>query len=405
MIKMTRHCGCNYVLIPGQIGPTGPTGPAGSGGDLPSASCYSDYLFWNENNKDWEVGSTEVHLGCNAGVTQGLQSVAIGNNAGNQQGTQSVAIGTDAGSVNQGGFAIAIGQTAGQTNQQNGTIAIGTEAGLTDQQIGGIAIGSGAASNTQQSRAIAIGVNSGETTQQSNAIAIGFGAANQNQQGNGIAIGTSAAFSNQQPNAIAIGNNAGPTSQGANSIAIGLFAGNPTQAANSIALNASGSGLAPATNGFFARPIRTSTDALPVLMYNDGTYEIVYSIGENAKTFVINHPLHKDKYLVHACLEGPEAGVYYRGEVLVDETQEAVVILPDYVDSLATDFTIQLTSIRDGKKKTTLPETSRVEKGQFTVYAESGSYFWTVYGKRLTIDVEPSKEEVVVKGDGPYTWI
>jgi len=36
-----------------------------------------------------------------------------------------------------------------------------------------------------------------------------------------------------------------------------------------------------------------------------------------SKTFVREHPLNKDKYLVHACLEGPEAGVYYRGERLI----------------------------------------------------------------------------------------
>ena len=32
------------------------------------------------------------------------------------------------------------------------------------------------------------------------------------------------------------------------------------------------------------------------------------------KTFIINHPLDDSKYLVHACLEGPEAGIYYRGD-------------------------------------------------------------------------------------------
>ena len=31
------------------------------------------------------------------------------------------------------------------------------------------------------------------------------------------------------------------------------------------------------------------------------------------KSFVIDHPLHEDKYLMHATLEGPEGGIFYRG--------------------------------------------------------------------------------------------
>ena len=60
------------------------------------------------------------------------------------------------------------------------------------------------------------------------------------------------------------------------------------------------------------------------------------------KTFVIQHPLDKDKYLIHACLEGPEAGVYYRGrgEIKRDSVR---IDLPDYAKKLATDFTVQVT--------------------------------------------------------------
>ena len=31
----------------------------------------------------------------------------------------------------------------------------------------------------------------------------------------------------------------------------------------------------------------------------------------------ITSPLNKDKYLQHACLEGAEAGVYYRGQAII----------------------------------------------------------------------------------------
>jgi hypothetical protein len=43
------------------------------------------------------------------------------------------------------------------------------------------------------------------------------------------------------------------------------------------------------------------------------------------------------------------------------------------------------------------------------VYSEtckkSCEFFWTVYGKRQTIEVEPLKQKVNVKGEGPYRWI
>ena len=54
------------------------------------------------------------------------------------------------------------------------------------------------------------------------------------------------------------------------------------------------------------------------------------------KSFVIPHPLDEEKSLYHSCLEGPENGVYYRGEVkLVAHT--ATVELPAYFELLTYD--------------------------------------------------------------------
>jgi len=39
------------------------------------------------------------------------------------------------------------------------------------------------------------------------------------------------------------------------------------------------------------------------------------------------------------------------------------------------------------------------------VYGENGDFFWTVHGKRFDIDIEPFKNSVELKGDGPYRWI
>ena len=125
-----------------------------------------------------------------------------------------------------------------------------------------------------------------------------------------------------------------------------------------------------------------------------------------AKTFVIDHPIDNDKYLIHACLEGPEAGVYYRGKSIIPEEGETVVTLPEYVKYLATDLTIQLTPIKiPGVKRNSILESSEVNENTFTVYGEPGPFHWTVFGKRSNITVEPFKNLVDVKGEGPYTWI
>jgi hypothetical protein len=139
-----------------------------------------------------------------------------------------------------------------------------------------------------------------------------------------------------------------------------------------------------------------------MLFWNSTTFEI-QSISV-AKTFVIDHPDDKNKYLVHACLEGPESGVYYRGKGEITNGKSIDILLPDYVENLATDFTIQITPIYSGKKMEQL-YASEVENNSFTVYGENCKFFWFVQGKRGDINVEPFKSNTDVKGSGPYRWI
>ena len=122
-----------------------------------------------------------------------------------------------------------------------------------------------------------------------------------------------------------------------------------------------------------------------------------------AKSFVIDHPIDENKYLVHACLEGPEAGVYYRGEAEITNNESVTITLPNYVSHIARNFTVQLTSIYDGKHK--LYSSSRVEDNKFTVYGENGAFYWIVYGLRCEVNVEPNKKDANVNGSGPYKWI
>ena len=121
------------------------------------------------------------------------------------------------------------------------------------------------------------------------------------------------------------------------------------------------------------------------------------------KTFVIDHPIQHDKYLVHACLEGPEAGVYYRGVEVVDE--ELIVKLPNYASKIATDYSVQATQIKGKHEQFAQIATSKIENNCFTIYTSCKcKVSWYVVGRRSEIDVEPDKHNLIVRGDGPYKY-
>lgn len=149
------------------------------------------------------------------------------------------------------------------------------------------------------------------------------------------------------------------------------------------------------------------------LYYDSSTNKIKYS---ESKTFVIDHPKEKNKYLVHACLEGPEAGVYYRGKSMIQENKTYIDIeLPDYASMIANDFTIYVTPILDFLscdvdvlQRVDMPVfgVSEVVENKFRVFGKPKTkFFWNVIGKRNDIVVEPEKIDVNVKGNGPYKWV
>jgi len=138
-------------------------------------------------------------------------------------------------------------------------------------------------------------------------------------------------------------------------------------------------------------------------MYDPTGNEVCYSSATTTtnKTFVIDHPVDRDRYLVHACLEGPESGVYYRGKATI-VNESVLIALPGYVHKLAYDFTVNVTPI--GKPR--MCSATEVEPdGTFIMYGDPGVYHWVVYGTRADIETEPFKKDTKVKGDGPYRYI
>ena len=404
-------------------------------------------------------------------TAQEAYTIAIGYNAAfTNQGEGSIAIGADSaggiagGAGGQGPGSIAIGYQAAYTAQNNYAIAIGNQAAYSGGSISTIAIGNNAAAGlAAQAYSIALGSFAGKNNLGESAIAIGnHAAAGTAAKNESIAIGTFAGYNNLGENAIAIGSRASYQNGGTNTIAIGRNTQVPVNNGIVIGNNSAiiigsnpsiliGNGIVdnPFTGsaGLYINPIRQDTPITNlnnVLVYDDGTNEVTYGsytvpdncpsfmesahVGDLAvqfnwidcngninidsggfpfKTFVIDHPKKPDNYLVHACLEGPEAGVYYRGTAHIRDTQDSScyveIELPDYVDALATNFTVHVTPIFEGTMRSA--NATRVKDNKFRIYGDPGEVDWVVYGKRGSVEVEPLKQATKVNGDGPYKWI
>jgi hypothetical protein len=358
-----------------------------------------------------EQGEYAVAIGNNAAQeNQSPGAVAIGNEAGQtSQSFNSVAIGTYSGQNSQSSSSVSIGFYAGQSNQGSNCVCIGVNSGQTGQGPNSVAIGNEAGQNSQGICAVAVGIFAGQSNQKDYSVAIGNAAGKSSQSSNSVAIGSGVGSTSQGFSSVAIGNNAGQTNQGDYSVAIGYGAGFTGQGDNTIVINADGEYLntqTGVTGAFYVAPIRADivdAGATGLMMYNNTTKEISYI---TAKTFVIDHPTKEDKRLVHACVEGPEAGIYYRGKNVI-ENDSVQITLPDYISAnFGYDFTVNITPIyKAGINNTRVLCCSEVENGVFTVYGEPGPFHWLVFGKRGEIQVEIDKETTNIQGDGPYTYI
>ncbi len=215
-----------------------------------------------------------------------------------------------------------------------------------------------------------------------------------------MAVGGNAGFHNLGAYSTAIGPSAGFSNQGNQCTFIGNLAGyNGGNFTNSICINATGGQLNPdASNSLFIKPIATATAQPGVLSWDSVSGKITSDV---AKTFVIDHPDDKEKYLVHGCLEGPEGGVYYRGRGEVGTP----VTLPKYVPSLIKgEPTIQVTPIYNGSVRTLNCSEYDIKANSFEVFGTEGPFYWTFTAKRCDVNVEPLKAETNVSGDGPYLF-
>ena len=121
------------------------------------------------------------------------------------------------------------------------------------------------------------------------------------------------------------------------------------------------------------------------------------TITASAKSFLIPHPLDDSKTLRHGSIEGPELGVYYRGEGIT-EGGWAEIVLPDYFEALVReeDRTVSLTPLfEDEADQIGMLAASRVKEGKFKVWSALGTqkFYWEV--KAVRGDIDPLEVEAI----------
>ena len=110
-------------------------------------------------------------------------------------------------------------------------------------------------------------------------------------------------------------------------------------------------------------------------------------IEADGKYFVIDHPLKKNMLLRHACLEGPEAGIYQRGRIRLKD-KEAIIELPDYFKALSKDPpTVCLTPVNE-LALVSYQEMEQSKKYKIISNKDEIEVDWLIIGKRGDIVVE-----------------
>jgi hypothetical protein len=111
--------------------------------------------------------------------------------------------------------------------------------------------------------------------------------------------------------------------------------------------------------------------------------EVNGSIVGTSKSFLIDHPTQTGKKLMHACIEGPENGVYFRGR-----SQETGIESPEYWSGLVdiNSMTVDVTPIGPNQSiyVERIDDNGDICVGSNT--AEALNYFYVVYGERKDID-------------------
>jgi hypothetical protein len=114
----------------------------------------------------------------------------------------------------------------------------------------------------------------------------------------------------------------------------------------------------------------------------EGDVSVSGNLSKAGGSFKIDHPLDpENKYLSHSFVESPDMKNVYDGVVTTDGGGVAVVVLPDWFESLNRDFRYQLTPIGQFAQSMIA---SRIANGRFTIQTDKPNVTisWQVTGIR-----------------------
>jgi len=318
---------------------------AGSSGISTTGACTATGGFFT-------AGSVQA-----GNITASTTITATGNIQAGSVSTGTGGITTTGSSTATGGFftgaTVQAGNiTASTTITATGTVTAGT-----------VSAGTGGISTTGSSTAA------------------GFFTLGTVQAGNITASTTITATGNIQAGSVSTGNS-GITTSGACTATGGFFTGAGVSSATITA-----TGACTATGGFFTGAgISSGTGGIST---TGGCTATVGFFTSGTKAFRITHPLDDTKTLTHASLEGPEIGVYYRGEaVTADGSVE--LTLPDYFEALVQPEgrTVLLTQLfEEDTEDFAQLAASRVVGGKFRVRSSVPvqKFYWEVKAVRADL--------------------
>ena len=112
-----------------------------------------------------------------------------------------------------------------------------------------------------------------------------------------------------------------------------------------------------------------------------GNFNVVGALAATSKSFDIPHPTKEGFRLRYGSLEGPEFGVYHRGQ-----TNTSIINLPDYWEDLVDINTITVHLTPFGKNSDHWVE--KIENNEIHISSDNGkiSCFFIVHGERKDIE-------------------
>jgi hypothetical protein len=139
-------------------------------------------------------------------------------------------------------------------------------------------------------------------------------------------------------------------------------------------------GNVQAVNGTFSSAVSATSVSAATGNFSSqvtATLGTFTSVSAPFKLFDIEHPSKENKRLIHACLEGPELGVYFRGKTNKNEIE-----FPDYWRDLVDENSITVHLTRCSLNQPSLMCSGVMDNKALVHGANGYDYFFIVYGER-----------------------